>query len=127
MRFELGSGGTGGLGGLGGSGATGRNGGSSRPDEILVLAGPRCADGVDNDLDGLFDSDDPDCDEPSPCPGDCSDDGVVSVDELVLSNGIAAGSRRLLECPAADVDGDGVVDAGELGSVAAALHTGCSR
>lgn len=32
--------------------------------EVVVIAGDRGADGVDNDLDGLIDSDDPDADEP---------------------------------------------------------------
>jgi len=46
--------------------ATGRR---SDETEVLVIAGAQCADGVDDDLDGLIDSDDPDCDgPPSPAP-----------------------------------------------------------
>jgi len=30
--------------------------------EVAVIAGPQCGDGVDDDLDGLIDTDDPDCD-----------------------------------------------------------------
>ena len=37
---------------------------ASSPDEVLVKAGPRCADGIDDDVDGLIDTDDPDCDNP---------------------------------------------------------------
>jgi hypothetical protein len=33
-----------------------------------VIAGPQCADGVDDDLDGLIDTDDPDCDGSPPPP-----------------------------------------------------------
>ena len=33
-------------------------------DAVLVKAGPRCADGIDDDVDGLIDTDDPDCDNP---------------------------------------------------------------
>ncbi len=46
--------------------ATGRE---SEEAEVLVKVGPQCADGVDDDLDGLIDTDDPDCDgPPSPPP-----------------------------------------------------------
>ncbi|MDX2165600.1 MAG: heparinase II/III family protein [Deltaproteobacteria bacterium] len=41
---------------------TDARGATSRPMEVLVLAGDRCADGVDNDRDGQFDSADADCD-----------------------------------------------------------------
>lgn len=44
------------------------NGATSRESEVLVKAGPRGADGVDDDLDGLIDSDDPDLDGPEPAP-----------------------------------------------------------
>ncbi|MGH7789878.1 MAG: heparinase II/III domain-containing protein [Candidatus Binatia bacterium] len=37
-------------------------GADSLPAEVLILGGEPCADGVDNDLDGLFDGDDADCD-----------------------------------------------------------------
>jgi len=36
----------------------------SRPAELRVLAGEPCGDGVDGDLDGRIDADDPDCDVP---------------------------------------------------------------
>ncbi len=37
-------------------------GAESLPREVLVIAGEPCSDGLDGDLDGLFDTDDPDCD-----------------------------------------------------------------
>jgi hypothetical protein len=41
---------------------TDSHGAASRPADLLVLAGPRCSDGIDNDLDGLFDHpEDPGC------------------------------------------------------------------
>ena len=42
---------------------------ASSPDEVLVKAGPRCADGIDDDVDGLIDTDDPDCDTSPTPPG----------------------------------------------------------
>lgn len=48
---------------------TDASGRSSTADEVLIKVGPQCADGIDDDLDGLIDSDDPDCDgPPSPPP-----------------------------------------------------------
>ena len=44
-------------------------GATSLEHEVLVIAGPRCGDGVDNDLDGLIDTDDEvDCDGVDPAP-----------------------------------------------------------
>jgi hypothetical protein len=40
----------------------------SQANEVVVIAGPQCADGVDDDLDGLIDTDDPDCDGSPPPP-----------------------------------------------------------
>lgn len=44
---------------------TDSSGRSSSPDEVVVKAGTQCADGIDDDLDGRIDTDDPDCDGPS--------------------------------------------------------------
>ena len=41
---------------------------ASRPVDVLVRGGDRCADGLDNDLDGLYDSDDADCDASGGAP-----------------------------------------------------------
>lgn len=51
---------------------------------------------------------------PSALAGDCNDNGVVSVDELVRAVGIALESLDLATCPAADLDGNGVVRIEEL-------------
>lgn len=45
---------------------TDSHGARSREQEVTIVAGPRCRDGVDNDLDGLIDTDDPDCDAGTP-------------------------------------------------------------
>lgn len=42
----------------------------SRPAEVLVIGGVACEDGLDGDLDGLFDSDDADCDRSAGDPID---------------------------------------------------------
>lgn len=42
---------------------TDAHGAASRPAELLVVGGEACLDTIDNDLDGLFDGADPDCDE----------------------------------------------------------------
>lgn len=43
-------------------------GNASLEQEVLVVAGDQCADGVDDDLDGRIDTDDPDCDGPASPP-----------------------------------------------------------
>ncbi|NNL65937.1 MAG: hypothetical protein HKP30_06840, partial [Myxococcales bacterium] len=40
---------------------TDAHGAESRPDEVVVLGGWSCLDGIDDDLDGLIDADDPTC------------------------------------------------------------------
>lgn len=53
---------------------------TSVPEEVLVKVGPQCADGIDDDLDGLIDTDDPDCDgppSPPPVPDPQPDPGPV--------------------------------------------------
>ena len=44
---------------------TDAHGRASNVSEVLVVAGDRCADGMDDDLDGLLDTDDPGCDAPA--------------------------------------------------------------
>jgi hypothetical protein len=56
--------------------------------------------------------------------GDCDDDGVTSVDELVRGVGIALGAAPLDGCPAADLNGDGTVTVDELVRAVAAALTG---
>jgi hypothetical protein len=60
------------------------------------------------------------------CPGDCNQDGRVSVNELVLGLSIALAKQSLDVCPAADPNGDRSVSIDEVvGSVRMAL-AGCS-
>lgn len=92
---------------------------ASRPADVLVIAGDRCADDIDDDLDGLFDSDDPDCDTSvtspnSGCVGDCSNRSAVDVSNLVLCVNIALSGTGLPACMACDGDGDGKVAVNEL-------------
>ena len=47
---------------------TDASGARSLEREVVVIAGPPCGDGVDGDLDGLIDTDDPDCDGSAPPP-----------------------------------------------------------
>jgi len=54
------------------------------------------------------------------CPGDCNDDGSVTVDELVLGVNIALESAPVTACPAMDGDGDATVTVNEL---VAGVHT----
>jgi hypothetical protein len=63
------------------------HGATSLPADLLILAGPRCNDGVDNDLDGLFDyPEDPGCASPEwptenpSCSDGADDDGDGSID-----------------------------------------------
>lgn len=59
------------------------------------------------------------------CPGDCSHNGSVSVDELLIGIRVALGERPPADCLAFDRDGNGRVDVDELvGAVGAALD-GC--
>lgn len=47
---------------------TDANGNVADPIDVVVVGGDRCADERDDDLDGLFDAADPDCDGPEPAP-----------------------------------------------------------
>lgn len=60
------------------------------------------------------------------CAGDCSGDGAVTVNELILGVTIALGVTTIDQCPSIDANGDGKVGIGELiGAVNAALG-GCA-
>lgn len=57
------------------------------------------------------------------CPGDCSRDRTVSIDELVVCVRIALENEAQQECPECDVDADGRVTVDEVvGAVAASLR-----
>ena len=60
------------------------------------------------------------------CPGDCTNDGAVGVDELILGVNIALGNADLSECPAFDGDGGGTVDINELVSAVNAALKSCA-
>jgi len=48
------------------------------------------------------------------CPGDCNDDQMVAINELVLGVNIALGSAAASSCSAADADSDGKIVISEL-------------
>lgn len=51
---------------------------------------------------------------PPPCAGDCSGDGLVTVDEIVLMVNIALGLQTSSACPAGDHNADGSVTVDEI-------------
>jgi FG-GAP-like repeat len=52
---------------------------------------------------------------PTPsCVGDCNDDGMVAINELILGVNIALGSASVDDCPAFDENGNGMVGINEL-------------
>jgi hypothetical protein len=59
------------------------------------------------------------------CPGDCSHDGSVSVDELIKGVNIALGNADLSTCPEFDTDGSGAVEISELIAAVNAALNGC--
>jgi len=61
----------------------------------------------------------------SSCPGNCSGDTVVTVDELVLGVNMALGDLALAECPPFDGNGDGFVTVDELILAVNAALNGC--
>lgn len=64
-------------------------------------------------------------DTPTRCAGDCDQDGDVSIDELVLSVGIALGSRPVTACSAVDADGNERVAINELIAAVGRALDGC--
>ena len=61
----------------------------------------------------------------TPCPGDCSGDGMVTVDELVTCVNIALGSAAVDRCPPCDANGDGSVAVDDIIAAVNAALTGC--
>ena len=59
------------------------------------------------------------------CPGDCSGDSVISIDELVIAVAIALGDQTVDTCRNADRNGDGLVDISELLRAVGAALDGC--
>jgi hypothetical protein len=48
------------------------------------------------------------------CFGDCNEDGRVLADDLMIAIGVALGERSVMDCPAADADGDDLIIVNEL-------------
>jgi hypothetical protein len=59
------------------------------------------------------------------CPGDCNEDGIVTVDELVRGVGVALGDLALSACPALDLNGNGDVTIDELVNAVNGALNGC--
>jgi hypothetical protein len=59
------------------------------------------------------------------CPGDCGDDGIVTVAELIRGVNIALGTTDLSSCPTLDTTSDGRVTVDELIAAVNAALTGC--
>lgn len=62
---------------------------------------------------------------PGPCVGDCDENGVVTVDEVVYGLGVALGNAPLGDCPSLDADGLGHVTINELVVAVGATLFGC--
>jgi hypothetical protein len=48
------------------------------------------------------------------CVGDCNDDGMVAINELIIGVNIALEATPLSSCPSFDVNDDGMVGINEL-------------
>jgi hypothetical protein len=60
-----------------------------------------------------------------PCPGDCTRNGFVTVDELIQAVNIALGNAPEWTCSAADLNGDGIVTVNELVAGVGRALNGC--
>ena len=60
------------------------------------------------------------------CVGDCSTDGVVTVNELITGVNIALGNQSIGECVVFDADGDGAVTVNELVVAVNNALSGCT-
>jgi len=58
--------------------------------------------------------------------GDCNDDSVVSIDELVVGARIALRTLPVARCPSFDRDGDGTVAVADLTAAVQSALAGCS-
>lgn len=114
---------------------TDAHGSASRPVDVVVVAGPECGDGMDTDLDGWIDTDDPDCSSagdtseapsPLPCPSDCNSDGQVMIEEVIAAVAIAQGEAPPSTCANADTNADGAVTVDELIAAIDRALSGCA-
>lgn len=62
---------------------------------------------------------------PNRCVADCSGDGIVSVNEVILGVNIALENTTVSACPAADSNHDGAVTIGELIEAIGDVINGC--
>jgi hypothetical protein len=62
---------------------------------------------------------------PIACVGDCDENGLVDVYEVILSIRIAQERENLDACPAIDANGDGIVTADELVTAVGNILDGC--
>src|SRR5262249_10538905 len=60
------------------------------------------------------------------CPGDCGNDGEVTVNELVLGVNIALDNAPLDQCQAFDTDGSGDVTINEIIAAVSSALNGCN-
>ncbi len=65
------------------------------------------------------------CGDVPVCPGDCANDGEVTINELILCVNIALGAAGVEQCPAIDTSGDGDVTVNELIQAVNAALGGC--
>jgi hypothetical protein len=59
------------------------------------------------------------------CPGDCGEDGAVTVDEVITGVNIALGSTDLEQCPIFDTSGDTMVTVDEIITAVNNALNGC--
>jgi hypothetical protein len=62
---------------------------------------------------------------PIPCEGDCGDDGVVGVDDLLQAVTVLLGDASLSTCESLDVNGDATVTIDELLNAVRHALQGC--
>ncbi len=60
------------------------------------------------------------------CTGDCNNDGMVSINELITGVNIALGTAAVTTCTSMDVDGDGNVSINELIAAVNSALNGCT-
>lgn len=63
--------------------------------------------------------------QPGYCPGDCNQDGSVSIAELILGVGVALGERQVRTCDALDADVDGEISIAETTTAVGNALRGC--
>jgi hypothetical protein len=62
-----------------------------------------------------------------PCVGDCNDDGIVTVDEILTLVNIALGNTPVTMCDAGDANGDNQITVDEILAAVNAALNGCGR